>query len=133
MATPIYLIFILGQQLVPEKFWADVKVYARRPNLRSGGDIPYEEKLGLSGAISYKPVKELTINGWTEYIGSRQSPGTNSELDPFLILNAGAEFQINETFGVYAKLLNIMGQEYEIWNGYQERPFQIFGGLTVKF
>lgn len=127
------LYFGASQQLVPEKFWADVKVYARRPSLKSGGDIPYEEKLGLSGAISYKPVKELTINGWTEYIGSRQSPETNSELDPFLILNAGAEFQINETFGVYAKLLNIMGQEYEIWNGYQERPFQIFGGLTVKF
>jgi outer membrane cobalamin receptor len=49
------------------------------------------------------------------------------------LLNAGAEYQINETFGVYAKLLNILGQDYEIWNGYTERPFQMFGGLTVKF
>lgn len=121
------------QQLVPNKFWADVKVYGRNPKLKSGGDIPYEEKLGIKGAVSYKPVKELTINGWTEYIGSRNSPETNTELSSFLLLNAGVEYQINETFGVYAKLLNIMGQDYEIWNGYTERPFQMFGGLTVKF
>lgn len=122
-----------SQQLVPEKFWADFKVYGRSPALKSGGDIPYEEKLGAEGGISYKPLKTLTINGWAEYIGTRESPETNSELDAFVLLNAGAEYQFNETFGVYAKLLNILGQEYEIWNGYQERPFQIFGGLTIKF
>lgn len=122
-----------SQQLVPNKFWADVKVYGRSPKLKSGGDIPYEEKLGLKAAVSYKPVKALTINGWTEYIGSRNSPETNTELNSFLLLNAGTEYQINETFGVYAKLLNILGQDYEIWNGYTERPFQMFGGLTVKF
>lgn len=121
------------QQLVPDKFWADVKIYGRNPKLKSGGDIPYEEKLGLKAAVSFKPVKELTINGWTEYIGSRNSPETNTELNSFLLLNAGTEYQINETFGVYAKLLNILGQDYEIWNGYTERPFQMFGGLTVKF
>jgi outer membrane cobalamin receptor len=119
--------------LVPEKFWADVKLYARSPNLKDGEEIPYEEKLGIKGAVSFRPLKELTINGWTEYIGSRESPETNTTLDAFLLLNAGAEYQINETFGVYAKLLNLMGQEYEIWNGYQERPLQIFGGLTIKF
>jgi hypothetical protein len=122
-----------SQQLVPNKFWADVKVYGRNPKLKSSGDIPYEEKLGLKAAVSFKPVKELTINGWTEYIGNRNSPETNTELNSFLLLNAGAEYQINETFGVYAKLLNILGQNYEIWNGYTERPFQMFGGLTVKF
>ncbi|MBD3617207.1 MAG: hypothetical protein HUJ22_11615 [Gracilimonas sp.] len=127
------LYFGASQQLVPEKFWADVKLYARSPNLKNGGEIPYEEKLGIKGAVSFRPLKELTINGWTEYIGSRESPETNTTLDAFLLLNAGAEYQINETFGVYAKLLNLMGQEYEIWNGYQERPLQIFGGLTIKF
>lgn len=119
-------------QLIPEKFWADGRVYFRAPNLSSGQTIPYEEKLGVKGAVSYKPIQALTINGWTEYIGKRQSPETNSELNGYLLLNTGAEYQINDTFGVYAKLLNILGQDYEVWNGYQERPFQIFGGITVK-
>jgi hypothetical protein len=122
-----------SQQLVPEKFWFDGKIYFRSPNLSAGGTIPYEEKLGIEGAISYKVVKALTINSWAEYIGARRSPSANSDLSAFVLLNAGAEYQINDTFGVYAKVLNIMGQQYEVWNGYQERPFQIFGGLTIKF
>ena len=69
-----------SQQLVPEKFWFDGKVYFRSPTLKSGGTIPYEEKLGVEGAISYKVIKELTINGWAEYIGSRKAPAANSDL-----------------------------------------------------
>lgn len=122
-----------SQQLVPDTFWADAKVYLRSPKLDTGGTIPYEEKLGLEAALSYKPIKALTINGWAEYIGKRESPETGNDLNAFLLLNAGGEYQINETFGVYAKLLNILGQEYELWNGYTERPFQIFGGITIKF
>ncbi len=126
------LYFGASQQLVPEKFWADANVYIRSPQLAAGGTIPYEEKLGLKATLSYKPIKALTINGWAEYIGSRESPETTSNLSAFALLNAGGEYQINDTFGVYAKVLNVLGQKYEIWDGYQERPFQIFGGLTIK-
>jgi hypothetical protein len=119
-------------QLMPGTFWTSGRIYFRAPNLSSGQTIPYEEKIGVKGSISYKPIKALTINGWTEYIGKRQSPETGTELDAYLLLNTGAEYQINDTFGVYAKLLNILGQNYQVWNGYQERPFQIFGGITIK-
>lgn len=122
-----------SQQLVPEKFWADAKIYVRSPKLTSGGTVPYEEKLGMEAAVSFKPISRLTLNGWAEYIGSRPSPETNSDLDAFLLLNAGTEYQINETFGIYAKLLNILDSSYEIWEGYEERPLQIFGGITIKF
>ena len=121
-----------NQQLVPEKFWANAKVYARSPKLSAGGDIPYEEKLGLEVSISFKPVKELTLNAWAEYLGKRQSPETGTELKAFALLNAGAEYQVNDKIGVFAKMLNVSGQEYEVWSGYQERPFQIFGGITIK-
>ena len=121
-----------NQQLVPEKFWANAKVYARSPKLSGGGDIPYEEKMGLEGSLSFKPVDQLTLNTWAEYLGKRQSPETGTELKAFALLSAGAEYQVNDKIGVFAKLLNITGQEYEVWNGYQERPFQIFGGITIK-
>jgi len=122
-----------SQQLVPEKFWADAKVYIRSPKLTSGGTVPYEEKLGMEAAVSFKPIRNLKLNGWAEYIGSRPSPETNSDLNAFLLLNAGTEYQINETFGIYAKLLNILDSDYEIWDGYEERPLQILGGITIKF
>lgn len=122
----------ITQQLVPEKFWFDVKFFGRSPSLTSGGDIPYEERLGLEGAVAYKPFNKLTVNAWAEYIGEREDPAAPEKLDPFALVNGSAEFQMNERFGVYIKLLNILGQEYELWNGYRERPFQVFGGLTIK-
>ncbi|SMO51715.1 hypothetical protein SAMN06265219_103190 [Gracilimonas mengyeensis] len=122
-----------SHQLVPNKFWADAKVYARSPKLSSGGNIPYEERLGLEAGVSFRPVKELTINSWAEYIGKRRAPAENGDLDAFFLLSAGAEYQINDTFGVFGKMLNILDNEYAVWSGYPERPLQIFGGLTVKF
>lgn len=122
----------ITQQLVPEKFWFTAKLYGRSPSLSDGGDIPYEERLGLEGSLSYKPVKNLTISSWAEYVGPRADPNAMEDLNAFALINGGAEYQINERFGVYAKVLNILGQKYEIWNGYEERPFQVFGGLTIK-
>ncbi len=123
----------ITQQLVPEKFWFDTRFYARRPKLESGGNIPFEERLGVNGSFSYKPISSLKITSWAEYIDKREAPSSTDDLKAFVLLNAGAEYQINNRFGVYAKVLNILGQKYEIWEGYQERPLQAFGGLTFKF
>ncbi|MFV1883945.1 MAG: hypothetical protein ACMZ7B_05630 [Balneola sp.] len=123
----------ITQQLVPEKFWFDSRFYARRPKLANAGDIPFEERLGVSGSFSYKPVNKLKITSWAEYVGKRTAPSSTDDLKAFLLLSGGAEYQINNRFGVYVKVLNILGQNYEIWEGYQERPLQAFGGLTLKF
>lgn len=131
-ATVFQIYAGITQQLVPEKFWFDAKIYGRNPSLNDGGKIPFEERLGLEGSLSLKPFEKLTLNSWAEYIGKRADPHSEDDLSSFALVNGGAEYQINEKFGVYAKVLNILGQKYEIWNGYQERPFQVFGGLTLK-
>lgn len=122
----------ITQQLVPERFWFDARFYARRPKLTNSGDMPFEERLGINGSLSYKPIKELTLSGWAEYIGKRNDPSATDDLKAFALVNARIEYQINNKFGVYAKVLNILGQKYELWEGYQERPFQAFGGITLK-
>ncbi|MTI87407.1 MAG: hypothetical protein FH748_05500 [Balneolaceae bacterium] len=122
----------ITQQLIPEKFWFDARLYGRNPNLNGGGDIPYEERLGLNGSMSYKPVQKLTVNSWTEYTGKREDPASGGDLGAYMLVNGGAEYQITDRFGAYIKVLNILGQKYERWDGYEERPFQVFGGLTVK-
>ena len=123
----------ITQQLVPEKFWFDGRFYARRPKLANAGDIPFEERLGVNGSFSYKPLNKLKITSWAEYVGKRTAPSSTEDLNAFVLFNGGAEYQINNRFGVYVKVLNILGQNYEIWEGYQERPLQAFGGLTLKF
>lgn len=123
----------ITQQLVPEKFWFDGRFYARRPKLASAGDIPFEERLGVNGSFSYKPVQKVKLSSWAEYVDKRKAPSSTDDLKAFLLVNAGAEYQINNRFGVYVKVLNILGQKYEIWDGYQERPLQAFAGLTLRF
>lgn len=120
------------QQLVSNKVWFNGFVYAQRPELKTGNDIPFEERVGAEASFSFKPIKALSINTWAQYVGERETFGVTSEtLSGFFLLNGGIDYQISEKVGLYAKLLNILGQEYEVWKGYEERPFQVFGGIKL--
>ncbi len=122
----------ITQQLDPEQFWFDARIYARRPKLDSGADIPYEERFGVTTSLNYNFKKSLLLSTWMDVIGNRQSPTNNRELGTISLVNVKAEYEFSHRFGVYAKVLNILGQEYEVWDGYQERPFQLFGGIILK-
>ncbi|MFN1835628.1 hypothetical protein AB2B38_010230 [Balneola sp. MJW-20] len=122
----------ISQHVIPNKFWFSSKVYARRPELKSGGRIPFEERLGLDGSMSFKVTNSFTLNSSAEYIGRRRTAVTDEELSAYLLVNGGAEYDINNRFAIYVRVLNLLGQNYEVWQGYRERPFQLFGGLTIK-
>ena len=122
----------ITQQLNPEQFWFDAKIYARRPKLDNGGDIPYEERFGVTASLNYNLNKSLLLSSWLDVIGSREAPTNNRELGAISLVNVKAEYEFSDRFGVYAKVLNILGQKYEMWDGYQERPFQLFGGIILK-
>lgn len=121
------------QQFMDDKFWFDGFVYAQRPELKNGGDIPFEERLGAEGVMTVKATKAIKISSWTQFIGEREAPDLNGSesLKGYFLLNGGIDYSLNEKFGVYLKVLNILGQEYEVWEGYQERPFQVFGGIKL--
>lgn len=119
------------QQFISDKIWFDGFVYAQRPELKNGGEIPFEERLGAEAVFSLKPIKKITISSWAQFVGEREDPNNTENLKAYILLNAGLDYKINEKFGVYFKVLNILGQNYEVWEGYQERPFQIFGGVKL--
>lgn len=130
-ASKFRLEFGITQQFISNKVWFDGFVYAQKPELKSAGDIPFEERLGAEGIFSLKPVKKVTISSWAQFVGEREDPNSAENLKGYILLNAGLDYNINEKFGVYFKVLNILGQNYEVWEGYQERPFQIFGGVKL--
>lgn len=121
----------ISHQLIPEKFWFNAQAYIQKPKLDNGNDIPFEEEWGINSGLSLTPFEKLTLEVWGDYVGKRKTVSSVT-LDGFLLLGSQVDIQINETFGVYAKLLNLLSQEYEIWRGYQERPLQVYGGVTVK-
>lgn len=121
------------QYVNSEKLRVDVKLYARQPKLDNGNNIPFEEKFGIQANITYKPLSNVLFSGWFDFVGSKEIPTLNEKLNAFTLANLQFDYEITSHFGIYAKALNIMGQKYEFWHGYQERPFQIFGGLILKF
>lgn len=122
----------ISQQIIPNTFWFSAKAYARRPEFSSGGRVPFEERLGLNSSVGFKVTNSFTLNASAEYIGNRTTAVTDEKLNAYLLVNGGAEFDINDRFGAYIRAINMLGQEYEVWQGYRERPFQLFGGLTIK-
>jgi hypothetical protein len=119
-------------QLLPERFWVSGSIYAQNPKLDGGDRIPFEETWGLNASVHISPVKRIIVEGWLDYVGKRETGTTNTDLDAILLLGAQADLEITERFGAYIKGVNLLDDSYQLWEGYRERPFQIYGGITVK-
>ncbi len=119
------------QKLVNNKIWFDGLLYAQRPELKTGGDVPFEERLGAEGAFNIRIADPLIISSWAQFKGERENPANTSNLNGYILVNGELNYKINEKFGVYFKVLNILGEKYELWEGYEERPFQVFGGIKL--
>mgnify|MGYP001262130684 CR=1 FL=1 len=120
----------LTHQLLPERFWLSGQFYVQDPALHSDERIPFKETWGLNSSMTVRPLNRLTIEGWADYIGRRKT-ARGDDLDAFLLIGGRAELGITDRIGAYVKLVNLLNQDYEIWEGYTERPLQIYGGVTI--
>ena len=48
-------------------------------------------------------------------------------------LNLTGTYTFNDTFGVYAKLNNILCQKYEVYYGYPLQSFSAMIGVNINF
>ena len=121
------------QKLVPEKLWIQAEGYLQRPRFSNGDKIPFTEASGLTGSISYMLTSEVLLEGWAELKGSRYHPDGNEDLSAYALLGAKFEYSLQDRFGIYGKLVNITDTQYELWQGFPERGFQGFVGITILF
>ncbi|TVQ66213.1 MAG: hypothetical protein EA360_06180 [Balneolaceae bacterium] len=129
-ATQIRVYGSFSQDLNPGVLWINGDAYWQIPNLSGGDRIPYTETLGIKGAVSFRPAREVLIEGWADFTSGRKDPAGQS-MNAYTIIGARFEISVTGRYGIYGKLLNLMNEEYELWNGYQERGFQGFVGLTI--
>ncbi|MDZ7680895.1 MAG: hypothetical protein U5J63_04070 [Fodinibius sp.] len=135
MYTDIYRVKAYAgvtQQVVSDRFRVNAKVYLQSPQIQDGGQIPFEEKVGVNAGVTVRPFEILTFEAWADYVGSRKTYLTDETLDGFFMLGGRADVQVTNRFGAYIKGVNLLNQDYQVWQGYTERPFQIYGGITVK-
>jgi hypothetical protein len=121
-----------SQDLKPEVIWVSADAHWQIPDLASGDRIPFTETLFLDGMLHFRPAKSILIEGWAEFFAGRKS-STGENLESFLLLGGGFEVSLTERIGIYGKLNNLLDEQYELWDGFIERGFQGFVGVTLLF
>ena len=100
-----------------------------KPNLRltSNARFDLNEKVIIDG--------ELLFQGET----SARTPGPASDpvnivkIKSFMDVSAGAEYRINNEFGVFLRANNLLGKSYQKYLYYSKLGLTLFGGLNYSF
>ena len=108
------------------------EISLRSPRLTSKKDIPFEEKFRIEGSVHYSMSPKLQIGANTMIIGPRTTIGSQ-QLDGFILVHSNLRYSFNEHLGAYIRLNNLLSQRYEWWQGFQEAPLHLFGGISYEF
>ncbi|MBW8331948.1 MAG: hypothetical protein K0M40_08000, partial [Prolixibacteraceae bacterium] len=94
----------------------------------------------------YKPTDQLKFTTDIFVVGKRtalvrESPSSLSstvpslivEMDPIIDLNAGVEYQFNNSLNFFVRLNNFGFQKYEQWLGYTNKSFNWMAGISYTF
>ncbi len=119
-------------QLAPGTFWMNAQIYLQNPKLNGSNEaVPFHENWGLTASATYRPIDRITIKGWTQFLAGREPALSGTELDNILLVGAQLDVRIIDGIGAYVKVINLLDQEYQYWQGYIERPLQLYGGITI--
>jgi len=121
-----------SQDLKPDVIWIQADGAWQRARLSNDEKIPFIESLSIKGTVAFRPFSQLVVEGWGEYVGSRDDSEGNT-LSSFINLGGRFEISLGDRLGVYGKLVNLLDEEYELWQGYPERGFQGYIGITYLF
>ena len=104
----------------------------RNPRLTSNEDIPYEEKFKIEGSLSYTITSKLLLGASTMMLGPRTTMRSR-QVDGFILVHSNLRYSFNEHLGAYLRLNNLLSQRYEWWQGFQEAPLHLYGGISFEF
>ena len=78
----------------------------------------------------YANVRTWGVNGNTVMTYDKMN---EFKMDNINELNLTGTYTFNDTFGVYAKLTNILCQKYELYYGYPMQSFNAMLGVNINF
>lgn len=120
------------QPLLKDRLWADAGIEYRWPLIIGGGSLPYEESLRIQGSLFAKPIDRLTLK--VDVLVMDRRPSTDgADLAGFVHLAGNARLKLFNRWSVYARIDNLLDERYMLWDPAIERPFEVFGGVSVDF
>ncbi|MDP3432428.1 MAG: hypothetical protein Q8T04_05620, partial [Bacteroidota bacterium] len=91
----------------------------------------------------YKPTEQLKFTADIFVVGKRTAlvseplsslaSSKTVEMDPIIDLNAGVEYQFNNSLNFFVRLNNFGFQKYEQWLGYTNKSFNWMAGISYTF
>jgi hypothetical protein len=102
----------------------DVAEAWHRPTLEISVTSKFKIMSKLRGHLTY-----FLLNG----IKAQTAGGETITLATVNDLNLGLELSFTERAGIFVELMNIFGSNYQLYNNYPVKGFQVVGGLSYKF
>ncbi len=127
--------FTVTHDLLPETIWMEVGGFISRHELIDGSSppIPFKANYGLQSRLFVKPISFFRIELWGEYLGPRRNSDDTGDLPAYFLAGSKFEYQISERLGAFIKGKNILDEQYQVWEGYEARPLQLYGGIIFSF
>ena len=103
-------------------------------NSFTGDRVPYLAPVTITGSYLHQFAFGLSTQVAVSLVGERPIGLSGGPmLSSYFLLNASAEYVFGKGFSIFLRLNNIFDEHYSIWNRYQELPFSVLGGITVKW
>jgi hypothetical protein len=103
-------------------------------NSVTGDRIPYFAPVIITGSYAHRFPFGLSTQVDLRFVGERQiALSGGPALNSYSLVDASAEYSFIKEFSIFLHLNNIFDQHYAVWNGYEEVPFSLLGGITVKW
>jgi vitamin B12 transporter len=85
----------------------------------------------LDSSLSWLATDNLQLTALIGYVGRRQ--GVTSEMDAYIPVQLVARYQADEMLTLYARIENLLDEEYELANGYNTPRRGLYGGVRIDF
>ncbi len=104
-------------------------------NSETDGEVPYLPPVQLSSSYTHQFPFGLSTQVSARFVGRRAVYlySDSPKLSSYFLLNAGAEYRVHKNFTLFFHLNNIFDEHYSLWNRYQEIPFSLLGGISVRW
>lgn len=92
-------------------------------------------EMEITAGVTVRPIRQLSLDLDYYLATGRKAYVVDKTLDMENIneLNLTGSYNFNDTFGVYAKLNNILFQKYDLIYGYPSQRFSAMVGVNINF
>jgi len=119
--------------LNPLKWRFDSKIYLNSTDISGYSSIPFEEDFGAEVSATYRFLEQVQLAGKLNVLGPRFDPDHNDDLNTAFLVGFSGKVNLSANWSTFLEVENLLNQDYEVWDGYQERDLEIYIGINYSF